>query len=284
MSALTQSPENSLWVECMTPPLGTFCVELNLLVPVVNFLFFSENILEYYILYFHCNVCVVSASTELQNLSTRCTKFLDPSFLIPVKTHVFFLHPHPPGNARAVGSAAADLQHHQVGAEEEPAGRSGCAQVLRLYRQRQAEIPQLLIFRCVCHICFGFPPFCVDACFVYVCAPCVQMCLQPVRNVSNSSGFGRRACLFNKSGRQKRATIAKLSQEYWGIFYSQASWLCLVSTNPLLSLPADKDAQLVSEVLLFLYAHVHPGSWDSQLPLSVLLSRSTNQRFVTWVT
>lgn len=49
------------------------------------------------------------------------------------------------GHARAVGSTAADLQHNQVGTEEEPAGCAGRSQVLRLCRwQRQAKIPQFL--------------------------------------------------------------------------------------------------------------------------------------------
>lgn len=40
-----------------------------------------------------------------------------------------------------MGSAAADLQHHQTGAEEKPAGRAGRAQVLRL--QRDGEQPEV---------------------------------------------------------------------------------------------------------------------------------------------
>lgn len=48
------------------------------------------------------------------------------------------------GHPRAVGAAPSDLQHHQAGAEEEPSGRAGRAQVLRLQRDcQQPEIHEL---------------------------------------------------------------------------------------------------------------------------------------------
>lgn len=64
----------------------------------------------------------------------------------------FFLSPFHPvsvvvlrrsGHAGAMGSAPADFQHHKIWAEEKPSSCAGCAQVLRLHGQHQAEIPQL---------------------------------------------------------------------------------------------------------------------------------------------
>lgn len=47
-----------------------------------------------------------------------------------------------------MGSAPPDLQHHQTGAEEEPAGRAGRAQVLRLQRDsKQPEVHELHLRR-----------------------------------------------------------------------------------------------------------------------------------------
>lgn len=45
------------------------------------------------------------------------------------------------GHPRAVGPAPADLQHHQAGTEEEPAGCAWCLKVLRL--QRDCEQPEV---------------------------------------------------------------------------------------------------------------------------------------------
>lgn len=48
------------------------------------------------------------------------------------------------GHAGAVGSASADVQHHQVGAKEESSGRPRCFKVLRLQGNRQQpEIHEL---------------------------------------------------------------------------------------------------------------------------------------------
>lgn len=48
------------------------------------------------------------------------------------------------GDAGAVGSASADIQHHQAGAEEEPSGRPRCFKVLRLERNdQQPEVHEL---------------------------------------------------------------------------------------------------------------------------------------------
>lgn len=44
-----------------------------------------------------------------------------------------------------MGEVTADLQHHQVRAEEEPSSRSRRPQVLRLHGQRTTEVPQLLL-------------------------------------------------------------------------------------------------------------------------------------------
>lgn len=52
------------------------------------------------------------------------------------------------GHARAMGPTAPDVKHHQVGAEEKPAGCAGCSQVLRLDRQRSPEVPQLFLLWC----------------------------------------------------------------------------------------------------------------------------------------
>lgn len=53
-----------------------------------------------------------------------------------------------PGNPGAVGAAPANIEHHQAGAEEEPAGGAGCAEVLRLQRDcEQSEIHELHLGR-----------------------------------------------------------------------------------------------------------------------------------------
>lgn len=52
------------------------------------------------------------------------------------------------GHPGAMGTASTDLQHHQAGAEEEPAGRPGRPEVLRLQRDRQQpEIHELHLGR-----------------------------------------------------------------------------------------------------------------------------------------
>lgn len=49
------------------------------------------------------------------------------------------------GHAGAMGPAAPDVKHHQVGAEEKPTGCAGRSQILRLNGQRSAEVPQLFL-------------------------------------------------------------------------------------------------------------------------------------------
>lgn len=52
--------------------------------------------------------------------------------------------PLPTGNAGAVGTPAADFQHHQVRAEEEPPGSAGCVGVLQLQEDlQQPEVHEL---------------------------------------------------------------------------------------------------------------------------------------------
>ena len=49
------------------------------------------------------------------------------------------------GNARAVGTIATDLQHHEVRTKEEPSSCARRPEVLRFHGQQQAEVPQLLL-------------------------------------------------------------------------------------------------------------------------------------------
>lgn len=47
-----------------------------------------------------------------------------------------------------MGTTPTDLEHHQAGAEEEPAGRTGRLKVLRLQRDRQQpEVHELHLGR-----------------------------------------------------------------------------------------------------------------------------------------
>lgn len=81
------------------------------------------------------------ALAELSFLKLKCSPSLSDLFNI-----------WPPsvcaGYPGAVGTAPADLEHHQAGAEEEPAGRPGRLKVLRLQRDcQQPEVHELHLGR-----------------------------------------------------------------------------------------------------------------------------------------
>lgn len=63
----------------------------------------------------------------------------------------------PTGNARAMGTSAADFQHHQVRAEEEPPGSAGCVGVLQLQEDlQQPEVHEfhryMVMVSCICFV------------------------------------------------------------------------------------------------------------------------------------
>lgn len=70
-----------------------------------------------------------------------CSDTMLTSFMLDLNVYVCLRFV---GNAGAMGEVIANLQHHQIRAEEEPSSRSRCPQVLRLHGQRTTEVPQLL--------------------------------------------------------------------------------------------------------------------------------------------
>lgn len=96
--------------------------------------------------------CLLQKPTEERHFATafRCDRKTNPNpILVSTLQRDSLNSVHLcSGYSGAVGTTPTDLQHHQAGAEEEPTGRAGCPEVLRLQRNReQPEVHELHLRR-----------------------------------------------------------------------------------------------------------------------------------------